>query len=308
MTKNSLYLNDYNAYLIFEQHLSESTIKAYNSDLQQCHQYIKNTFESDLPKSTHQHLSDYLKALHEGEFSAASQARILSSLRSYFYFLEEEELIDINPTQFIQLPKIKREIPEVLSFEEIECMLSKIDLSNPIGHRDKAMIELMYSSGLRVSEVITLKLKDIHLQASYLSIIGKGNKQRLIPLGQDAADQLKYYIKYVRPHMKINPNFEDTIFLNQRGNSLSRVWVFKIVKALAAACEITKSVSPHTLRHSFATHLLDGGADLRAIQEMLGHESINTTEIYIHLQKEHLRDTLEQYHPRYKKQQNNSDR
>lgn len=307
MTEQLLYLKDYNAYLIFEQHLSEATIRAYNSDLQQCHHYLKETFDISLPKSNHQHLSDYLKALHEGEFSATSQARILSSLRSYFYFLEEEELIELNPTQFIQLPKIKREIPEVLHFDEIECMLSKIDLSSPMGHRDKAMIELMYSSGLRVSELITLKLKNIHLEASYLSIIGKGNKQRLVPLGQDALTQVNHYLKFVRPHMKINPDFEDTIFLNQRGNGLSRIWVFKIVKKLAAACEINKNVSPHTLRHSFATHLLDGGADLRSIQEMLGHESINTTEIYIHLQKEHLRDTIEQYHPRYKNRKNQSD-
>lgn len=290
----------FKSYLIFELNLSEATIKAYISDLNQCQTYLYNNFQVDLHYCEHQHLSFYLKALNEQDIASSSQARILSSLRSFFYFLEEENLIAKNPVQFIDLPRLKRKTPEVLSYEEIERMVANINLSEPMGHRDRAIIELMYSSGLRVSEVITLDFKSLHLEAGYLSIIGKGNKQRLVPIGREAIDQMKYYIDHVRIHMKKDSLYEHIIFLNQRGKPLSRIWIFKIVKNLAALAKINKSVSPHTLRHSFATHLLDGGADLRAIQEMLGHESINTTEIYIHLQKDHLRKTLEQFHPRYK--------
>lgn len=294
-------LNLFKSYLVFELNLSEATIKAYTSDITQCNKYLEETYHLPVHQADHTHLSSYMKALHEQEIAVSSQARILSSLRAYFYFLEEEEVIEKNPIQLIHLPKFHRKTPEVLSFEEIEKMMLQIDLSTKMGHRDRAIIELMYSSGLRVSEVIALDFGSLHLDAGYLSIIGKGNKQRLVPIGTDAIDQLKYYLDHIRPEIKINPKYEHVLFLNQRGNPLSRIWIFKIVKNLAALAQINKVVSPHTLRHSFATHLLDGGADLRAIQEMLGHESINTTEIYIHLQKDHLRTTIEQFHPRYKK-------
>lgn len=297
---NFPYQKEYQSYLIFELNLADASIKAYLSDLQQCHKYLQEELEITLKDADNKAISIYLKALNDLEFSAHSQARVLSSLRSYFTYLEEEDLIEENPTTFLKLPKIKRNIPEVLHFEEIQKMIDSIDLSQAMGHRDKAMIELMYSSGLRVSELINLQFNQLHLEAQYLHVLGKGNKHRLVPLGTDALDALKIYIEQVRPHIPVQSGQEDFIFLNQRGRALSRVWVFKIVKDLAQKNEINKNVSPHTLRHSFATHLLEGGADLRAIQEMLGHASINTTEIYIHLQNEHLRETIEQFHPRYR--------
>lgn len=294
------YLKEYKSYLIFELNLANSSINSYLSDLNQYARYLQKSNDKSLLEVENKDISQYLKNINDLQFTSSTQARILSSLRSYYKFLEEEELIEENPILFIQLPKQEKTVPEVLHFEEIEALINSIDLSEKMGHRDRAILELMYSSGLRVSEVLNLKMQDLYLDLEYLQVIGKGNKQRLVPMNPEAINQLKHYIDFVRTKISIQKGKEDFVFLNQRGNKLSRVWVFKIVKKAVEDANIKKNVSPHTFRHSFATHLLEGGADLRVIQELLGHVNIKTTEIYLHLQKEHLAETIQQFHPRYR--------
>lgn len=300
MSINFPYLKEYKTYLIFELNLANTSINSYISDLNQYARYLQKSNDKSLLEVKNKDISLYLKSINDLNFTASTQARILSSLRSYYKFLEEEELIEEDPMLFIQLPKQEKKVPEVLSYEEIENLINSIDLSEKMGHRDRALLELMYSSGLRVSEVLNLKMQDLFLDLEYLQVIGKGNKQRLVPVNTDAIQQLKNYIKFVRSKLTIQKGKEDFVFLNQRGNQLSRIWVFKIVKKAVEDANIKKSVSPHTFRHSFASHLLEGGADLRIIQELLGHVSIKTTEIYLHLQKNHLAETIQQFHPRYR--------
>jgi len=300
MSINFPYLKEYKTYLIFELNLANTSINSYISDLNQYARYLQKSNDKSLLEVKNKDISLYLKSINDLNFTASTQARILSSLRSYYKFLEEEELIEEDPMLFIQLPKQEKKVPEVLSYEEIENLINSIDLSEKMGHRDRALLELMYSSGLRVSEVLNLKMQDLFLDLEYLQVIGKGNKQRLVPVNTDAIQQLKNYIKFVRSKLIIQKGKEDFVFLNQRGNQLSRIWVFKIVKKAVEDANIKKSVSPHTFRHSFASHLLEGGADLRIIQELLGHVSIKTTEIYLHLQKNHLAETIQQFHPRYR--------
>ncbi|HEY6082134.1 MAG TPA: site-specific tyrosine recombinase, partial [Chitinophagaceae bacterium] len=232
--------------------------------------------------------------------TATSQARIISGLKGFYKYLLLEDIIKTDPTQLLEGPKLQRKLPDILSVEEIKQIIGAIDLSKPEGGRNRAIIETMYSSGLRVSEAANLKISCLHLDIGFIRVTGKGNKERLVPIGEDAIKQIKIYKENIRIHIPVKKNQEDILFLNRRGGQLSRVMIFMIIKELAKKAGIEKIISPHTFRHSFATHLVEGGADLRAVQEMLGHESITTTEIYTHLDREYLRDTLQRFHPRYK--------
>jgi integrase/recombinase XerD len=232
---------------------------------------------------------------------ATTQARIISGIRSFYKYLLTEQLITIDPSTLLEAPKTRRKLPDTLSFEEIELLIGAIDLSSPEGTRNKAILETMYSCGLRVSELVGLKISCLYLDIGFIRVIGKGDKERLVPIGSDAIKCIKIYKDTVRSHQSVSEKNQDILFLNRRGNALSRVMIFYIIKSLATAAGITKVISPHTFRHSFATHLVEGGADLRAVQEMLGHESITTTEIYTHLNRDFLRDTLQQFHPAFKK-------
>jgi integrase/recombinase XerD len=230
----------------------------------------------------------------------SSQARIVSGLNSFYRYCIQEEISKKDPTALLEAPKLAKHLPDTLSVDEIEKIIHSIDVSAPEGTRNKAIIETLYSCGLRVSELVNLKLSCLYFEAGYLRIIGKGNKERLVPVGSSAIKNMRLYLENIRNHIKIAPGNEDIVFLNRRGKKLSRVMIFMIIKELAKKASVTKNISPHTFRHSFATHLVEGGADLRAVQEMLGHESITTTEIYTHLDREYLRDTLQQFHPAFR--------
>ena len=232
--------------------------------------------------------------------TATSQARIISGIRSFYTYCMMEQLVDKDPTILLETPRLARKLPDVLSFEEIEKVIRSIDLSKPEGERNKAILETMYSCGLRVTEVTQLRLSNLYLDVGFIRVIGKGDKERLVPIGEAAAKQITIYRNNVRVHQKIQPGNEDIVFLNRRGAGLTRVMIFLMLKELVKKAGINKNISPHTFRHSFATHLVEGGADLRAVQEMLGHESITTTEIYTHLDRSFLRETLEKYHPAFK--------
>jgi integrase/recombinase XerD len=231
--------------------------------------------------------------------TAASQARIISGIRAFYKYLALENITTEDPTLLLEAPKLKRGLPDILSFEDIEAIISQIDLSKPEGGRNKAILETMYSCGLRVSEVVNLKISHLHLEVGFIRVIGKGDKERLVPVGRSAVKYINIYKNKIRVHLDAVPGNEDILFLNNRGSKLSRVMIFLIIKELVKKAGIKKNISPHTFRHSFATHLVEGGADLRAVQEMLGHESITTTEIYTHLDREFLRKTLEKYHPAF---------
>ena len=231
--------------------------------------------------------------------SASSQARILSGIKKFYAYLIQEKIVEENPTQLISSPSIGRHIPDVLTYEEICSMIENIDLSQQFGHRNKAILEVMYGCGLRVSETISLKISHIYIQDEFIRIIGKGDKERLIPISQSIIKTLNLYIEGERKTQKINPKYTDTLFINRRGSGLSRQMIFLIIKDLAEKAGIKKNIGPHTIRHSFATHLLEGGADLRAVQQMLGHSSISTTEIYTHISDQYLREVITLFHPRY---------
>jgi integrase/recombinase XerD len=246
-------------------------------------------------------LQAFVKWIGELGMGATTQARIISGIRSFYKYLLTEQLITIDPSTLLEAPKTRRKLPDTLSFEEIEQLIGAIDLSSPEGTRNKAILETMYSCGLRVSELVGLKISCLYLDIGFIRVIGKGDKERLVPIGSDAIKCIKIYKDRVRSHQSVSEKNQDILFLNRRGNALSRVMIFYIIKSLATTAGITKVISPHTFRHSFATHLVEGGADLRAVQEMLGHESITTTEIYTHLNRDFLRDTLQQFHPAFKK-------
>ncbi len=233
--------------------------------------------------------------------SGTSQARMISGIRSFYKYCLIEHIVDSDPSALLEAPKLKRKLPDVLNLDEIEHMLSKIDLSTPDGTRNKAILETMYSCGLRVSEVVNLRISCLYMDVGFIKVTGKGDKERLVPIGSDATKYIKIYRDTVRMHQDIKKGNDDILFLNKRGSKLSRVMIFYIIKDLAGKAGIQKVISPHTFRHSFATHLIEGGADLRAVQEMLGHESITTTEIYTHLDRDFLRSTLQQFHPAFKK-------
>ncbi|MBU6158270.1 MAG: site-specific tyrosine recombinase XerD [Bacteroidetes bacterium] len=296
------YQKGFKVFLQLEKSLSKHSIDAYLHDLQLLTNYFSLHELTLSPDAVQlQHLQDFLKYISAIGLSASSQARILSGLRQFFRYCLLEQIIRVDPAALIDAPRLKRALPDVLSFEEIEKMLSCIDLSKAEGGRNKAILETMYSCGLRVSEATQLKISQLYLDLGYIRVTGKGDKERLIPIGSSAIKYIRIYKNDIRVHQAIQKGKEDFLFLNRRGSPLSRVMVFLIIKELARLAGIQKNVSPHTFRHSFATHLVEGGADLRAVQEMLGHESITTTEIYTHLDREYLRKTLEQFHPGFGK-------
>jgi len=286
-------------YLRLERSLSENSIQAYVRDVVKLKQFADISNLKISPQSvTSEIIKNYLIYLGELEMSAYSQSRMLSGVKSFFAFLEYEELISENPAELIEAPRLGRKLPDVLNIIEIEQIFEAIDLSKPEGGRNRAMLEILYSSGLRVSELINIKLNQVYFDIGFLRVIGKGNKERLVPVGKSALKYLMIYIEEIRCHIKVVPGFENFVFLNRRGKQLTRVMIFTIIKNLVSSAGIEKRVSPHTFRHSFATHLVEGGADLRAVQEMLGHESITTTEIYTHLDREYLKQIIKDFHPR----------
>lgn len=286
-------------YLKLEKSLSGNSVDAYLRDIQKLREYFSLKEIQVHPKGViSPQITDFLVYLNLLGIAESSQARVLSGIKSFYKFLLLEELISEDPTALIEPPKLSKKLPEVLSVPEIDLLLSCIDLSTPEGARNRAMIEVLYSSGLRVSELIHLKLSDIYLEIGFIKITGKGNKERFVPLGGQAKKFLLIYIREIRKTIPVKAKNEDFVFLNRRGSKLSRIMVFMIIKELAQLAGIKKNISPHTFRHSFATHLIEGGADLRAVQEMLGHESITTTEIYTHLDKDYLRQTIQEFHPR----------
>ncbi|MEM7162625.1 MAG: site-specific tyrosine recombinase XerD [Bacteroidota bacterium] len=292
------YKLGFKSYLMLEKGLSENSIQAYLKDIEKLQTFLEtypaksNVQDLSLPDFT-----AFFVWLSELGFSARSQARISSGIKSFFSFLKLERIIEDNPTLLLETPKLPLKIPEVLSIEEIESITQAIDLSHPYGHRNKTIIETLYSCGLRVSELIELKITSLYLDQDFVRVIGKGNKERLVPIGQSAKKMILTYLNEIRIHERIEKGFEDHIFLNRFGKRISRISVFNMIKELVSKAGIRKKVSPHTFRHSFATHLVEGGADLRAVQEMLGHKSITTTEIYTHLDRNYLRSIILDYHP-----------
>jgi len=296
------YKKGYKAYLRLEKSLSDHSVEAYLHDVTKLTQYLQVTNNEKNPAAlTVKDLQAFVKWIGELGMGATTQARIISGIRSFYKYLLTEQLVTIDPSTLLEAPKTKRKLPDTLSFEEIEQLIGAIDLSSPEGTRNKAILETMYSCGLRVSELVGLKISCLYLDIGFIRVIGKGDKERLVPIGTDAIKCIKIYKDTVRSHQTVSEKNQDILFLNRRGNALSRVMIFYIIKSLALTAGITKVISPHTFRHSFATHLVEGGADLRAVQEMLGHESITTTEIYTHLNRDFLRDTLQQFHPAFKK-------
>ena len=295
------YKKGFKAYLQLEKSLSDNSVEAYLHDVEKLTEYLLATNTMKTPSEIElKDLQAFVKWVAELGMTATSQARIISGIRGFYKYCLLEDISKTDPSTLLDAPKTVRLLPDTLSFEEIEQMIAAIDLSRTEGHRNKAILETMYSCGLRVSETINLQLSCLFFNEGYVRVIGKGDKERLVPIGRDAIKYINLYRETDRKHIKIKKGFEDIVFLNRRGASLTRVMVFYIIKDLAFKANITKVISPHTFRHSFATHLVEGGADLRAVQEMLGHESITTTEIYTHLDKEFLRSTLQKFHPAYK--------
>jgi len=295
------YKKGYKAFLQLEKSLSDNSVEAYLHDIEKLTTWIQQTEHLKTPQQIElKDLENFIRWISELGMTPGSQARIISGLRSFFKYCLQEQIITNSPAMLLESPKLKRSLPDVLSFEEISAMINCIDLSKSEGGRNKAILETLYSCGLRVTEAVNLRISCLHLDLGFIRVIGKGDKERLIPIGTDAAKYIEIYKNDIRIHLSIKPGNEDILFLNRRGAKLSRVMIFLIIKELARLAEIKKTISPHTLRHSFATHLVEGGADLRAVQEMLGHESITTTEIYTHLDREYLRSTLQQFHPAFK--------
>lgn len=292
-------IGGFKSYLKLEKSLSENTVEAYIRDINKLTQYLDHkSLKQSADQIELEHLQEFLVWANELGMNARTQSRVISGIKSFFKYLLLEDIRKDDPTELLESPKIGRKLPETLSTEEIEELIAAIDLSKPNGERNKAILETLYGSGLRVSELIGLKISDIFFNDNFLKITGKGDKERLVPIGSVALKQIKIYRELVRSHLQINPDDIDILFLNNVGSKLSRVMVFKIIKTLAEKIGLKKNISPHTFRHSFATHLIEGGADLRAVQEMLGHESIITTEIYTHLDRDFLRNEIIQFHPR----------
>ncbi len=296
------YKKGYKAWLQLEKSLSDNSVQAYLHDIEKLTEYLLSINDLKNPDAiVLKDLENFVQWIHKLGMEPASQARIISGLRSFYKYCLIEQITTTDPAMLLESPKLTRKLPDTLAFEEIEKIIATADLSKPEGQRNKAILETMYSCGLRVSELTNLKISCLHLEVGFIKVTGKGDKERLIPIGSDAIKFISIYRSTVRNHTHIKPGEEDILFLNRRGRRLSRVMIFLILKELAKKAGITKNISPHTFRHSFATHLVEGGADLRSVQEMLGHESITTTEIYTHLDREYLRTTLNQYHPAYKK-------
>jgi len=297
-----IYKKGFKAFLQLEKSLSVHSVEAYLRDIDKFAQYLYDEVGAIGPAEVSlKHLQSFIQTIGKLEMAPSSQARIISGIKSFFKYCLLEQIITVNPTTLLPTPKIQRKLPDVLSFEEIEQLIQAIDVSKPEGGRNKAILEVMYSSGLRVTEAINLKISSLYLDVGFIRVIGKGDKERLVPIGSDAIKFIKLYKETIRVHQTPAKDCDDILFLNNRGKALSRVMIFYIIKDLIQKTGIPKTISPHSFRHSFATHLVEGGADLRAVQEMLGHESITTTEIYTHINREYLRDTLDRFHPAFKK-------
>lgn len=291
----------FKAYMQLEKSLSDHSVESYLHDIEKLTAFLEATGQRMQPGEIDlKLLQQFIKWIGEMGLAASSQARLISGIKGFYKYCVTEGIVVNDPSALLEAPRIKRHLPDTLSFEEIELIIGQLDLSTPEGGRNKAILETMYSCGLRVSEVVSLQLSWLHLDVGFVRVIGKGNKERLVPIGSDAVKYIRLYKDNIRVHMKIRKDCEDILFLNKNGGQLSRVMIFYIIKDLAKKAGIQKSISPHTFRHSFATHLVEGGADLRAVQEMLGHESITTTEIYTHLDRDYLRDTLHRFHPAFK--------
>ena len=292
-------LKEYRNYLVLEKALSNNSVEAYLRDVKKLSSFcIENKELTDCTKVSITILREFIIHLHECKSSSKSQARILSGIKSFYHYLCIENVIDANPCDKIDRPRIERQLPDTLSPDEINDIINSVDLSNPHGERNKTILETLYSCGLRVSELINLKCSKLFLEDGFLIVVGKGNKERAVPLNKILIKYLKNYIRLIRSHQDIAIGHEDFVFLNNRGKQLTRMMIFTIVKKYTEKSGIKKNISPHTFRHSFATHLLQGGADLRAIQTMLGHESISTTEIYMHIDRDFIRQEIIQHHPR----------
>lgn len=297
-----VYYIRFKQYLQLERSLSKNSIEAYADDLKKLENYSEGFLNYQAPeKFTYRQLQDFVEYIAKLGLSAATQARIVSGLKTFYKFMLLENELKQSPAELLETPKLTRKLPSFLSVEEIDKMIGCIDRSTAEGERNASILETLYSCGLRVSELVNLRITDLHLDNDYIKIVGKGNKERLVPIGKIAKKLIGTYLHKVRVHLPVKKQSEDILYLNRRGGQLSRVMVFYIIKDLADKAGIKKVMSPHTFRHSFATHLVEGGADLRAVQEMLGHESITTTEIYTHLDRQFLRDNILSYHPRNKK-------
>ena len=296
-------LRDFWTYLKLERSLSENTIAAYLRDVKKVEDYleIKQLTAVTPITITGEQLSDFIVFLSDFGLEMSSQARLISSIKAFFKFLLVHDLIEIDPTARLDAPRLARKLPEVLSYNEVQLLFATFDMSEKYATRNRAMLETLYACGLRVTELTELKISNLFLEIGFVKVIGKGNKERIVPIGDEAAKHIKFYLETDRKQLKIEPHNENFVFLNRRGKKLTRVMIFLIIKELVEKAGIQKIVSPHTFRHSFATHLLEGGADLRAIQDMLGHESITTTEIYTHLDIEYLKETVMTCHPMNKR-------
>lgn len=295
------YKRGFRAFLQLEKSLSDNSVEAYGRDIEKLTQYLEQQGLEKHPAALElTDLQRFIQWVAELGMTPTSQARIISGIRAFYKYCSIEQIVTNDPTVLLEAPKLKRALPDVLSFEEIETIIAQIDLSKPEGGRNKAILDTMYSCGLRVSEVVNLKISQLYLDAGFIRVVGKGDKERLVPIGTSATKYITIYRNDIRVHMPVKKGQEDILFLNRRGSQLTRVMIFLMLKDLVKKAGITKNISPHTFRHSFATHLVEGGADLRAVQEMLGHESITTTEIYTHLDRDFLRTTLQQFHPAFK--------
>ena len=290
-------IKEFKSYLRIERSLSDNTIDSYLRDIQKLANFSEEKDLTEL-QITKTEVKEFIAEINKEGISARSQSRIISGIKAFYKYLILEDYLKVNPTELIESPKIGMKLPDSLSIEEIDSLIAAIDLSHPQGERNRAILEVLYSCGIRVSELTNLKLSNIRFKEGYVKVVGKGNKERFAPIGSSAIKFLNIYLNEVRNHQDIQKGSEDIVFLNRRGNKLTRVMIFTIIKQLAEKIGMKKKISPHTFRHSFATHLIEGGADLRAIQEMLGHESITTTEIYTHLDREYLREAIMQFHPR----------
>ncbi|MEP1033561.1 site-specific tyrosine recombinase XerD [Ekhidna sp.] len=293
------YTKQFKNYLKLERSLAKNSIEAYLADISKLRQFLDlKELDVSPTKVVQQNLIDFLEFINELGMSAYTQARMVSGLKAFFRFLVYEEVILKDPSELLEAPKLGRKLPDTLDLPEIEQIFDAIDMSTPEGTRNRAMLETLYSSGLRVSELINLKISNIHEDIGFLRVIGKGSKERLVPIGRSALKHIKIFKDEIRNHIAVKQGYEDHLFVTKRGKAISRVMVFMVIKDLAIKIGLKKNISPHTFRHSFATHLIEGGADLRAVQEMLGHESITTTEIYTHLDRDYLKQVITQFHPR----------
>jgi len=292
-------IKGFQAYLKLEKSLADNSIESYSRDIEKLFQFSDAQQAQLKPETiTLSDLRLFIAWVNELGMIPSSQARILSGIKAFYKYLLMEDIIKTDPSELLESPRITRKLPDTLSYQDINRLIAAIDLSKPEGMRNKAILETLYGSGLRVSELTELKLSNLYLDIEFIKVTGKGNKERLVPIGAEAIKAIKMWIEHVRVHIAIKKGEEDIVFLNRRGSRLSRVYIFLLIKDLAERIGLNKAISPHTFRHSFATHLVEGGADLRAVQEMLGHESITTTEIYTHLDREYLKSTISQFHPR----------